>query len=165
VRLFRRSRFTRLRDGSYRLRFDPQERALLATLPDQMTALLLSGETEAAAVRLFPPAYADDAAMDAEYQSLMREELVRRRLEAVETLRASADEEVLTEEQLSAWVRVLNDVRLVLGTVLDVNEEESVLDVEPDAPDTPQRVAYVVLSEIVDDAVGALTAGLPPPTQ
>ena len=31
----------------------------------------------------------------------------------------------LTEDELLAWLRSLNDVRLVLGTILDVSEEDA----------------------------------------
>jgi hypothetical protein len=115
-------------------------------------------------VRLFPPAYLEEAELDAEYHRLMRDELVRRRLDAVATLRDTVDGDHLTAEQLHAWARVLNDVRLVLGTLLDVSEDTDVLAVAPEADDATQRVVYVVLSSIVDDAVEALSAGLPPPS-
>jgi hypothetical protein len=163
VPLFRRSRFTRTREGRWRVRLESGEEALLRGLPDQLQGLL-AGNGGESTVRLFPPAYAQDAEMDAEYQRLMRDELVRRRLEAVATVRESLGHDELTDDELHAWARVLNDVRLVLGTVLDVSEDSDVLDVAPGAPDTGQRVLYVVLSAIVDDAVGALSGALPPPT-
>jgi hypothetical protein len=158
--------FTRTRAGDYKLRLDPAERALLSNLPDQLEALLSSPspELEDAAVRLFPPAYVGDQERDAEYQRLMRSELVRRRIEAVAMVRETLDAPRLTAEQLDAWLRVLNDVRLVLGTVLDVSEDEDPTDIDPEAEDAPQRVAYVMLSALVSDAVDALTGALPPPT-
>ena len=159
VRL-RKSRFDRARGGGFRVRLAPDERALLASLPDQLEALVAGG-VGPGTVRLFPPAYAQDAEMEAEYQQLMREELVRRRMEAVGMVRDTIDAERLTEEQLHAWVRVLNDVRLVLGTLLDVSEDSDVLDADQEGPDYGQRVVYVVLSDIVDDGVSALAGTLP----
>ena len=166
--LFSRSRFAAVRGGSYAVRLDPQERALLTTLPDQLESLLVADGPEGAEaapglIRLFPPAYLHEHELDAEYQRLMRDELIRRRLEAVATVRDSLTATRLTPEQLHAWARVLNDVRLVLGTLLDVSEDTDILHgVDPDAADAPLRVAYVVLSSIVDDAVQALSAALPP---
>lgn len=164
-----RPHFVRTRSGDYKLRLDPDERTLLATLPDQLQALLETGGPGAGAaglgmVRLFPPAYLEEHELDAEYHRLMREELVHRRLEAVAVLRETIDADRLTAEQLDAWVRVLNDVRLVLGTLLDVSEDQDPLDVDPEAEDAPQRLAYVVLSNLVADAVDALSGSLPPPT-
>lgn len=162
---FRRPRFTPTAAGTYTLHLSRDERALLATLPDQLEALLATGEGDAALGRLFPPAYAADRDLDAEYQRLMHEELVRRRMEALATLRDTIDAPKLTGDQLDTWMRVLNDVRLVLGTLLDVSEDTDVLDADLDGEDAAQRVAYVVLSSIVDDAVEALAGALPPASQ
>jgi len=165
VSLFRRSRFTAVRGGGIRVRLDPTERAVLAGLPDQLDALLAGGGgDEPGLVRLFPPAYVGDPELDDEYHRLMRDELVRRRIEAAGTLRQTVMADEITEDQLHAWVKILNDVRLVLGTLLDVSEDTDVLDVDPQADDAAQRVVYYVLSAIVDDGVQALTRGLPPPT-
>jgi hypothetical protein len=162
VGLFRRPRFTRAAGGGYTLHLTRDERALIATLPEQLEALL-AADHDAAATRLFPPAYVAEPELDEEYQRLMHEELVRRRLESLGTLRDTVDANKLTAEQLDSWMRVLNDARLVLGTLLDVSEDTDVLDADLGADDGAQRVAYVVLSSIVDEAVDALTAQLPPP--
>jgi Domain of unknown function (DUF2017) len=159
--LFSRRRFTRLGSGEYNVRLRPEERALLSTLPEQLDALVASGRT-AATMRLFPPAYSDEPGMDAEYQRLMSDELVRRRQASLGVVRETLGRDRLTEAELQAWVTVLNDVRLVLGTLLDVSEDVEVLSVGPESEDMPQRVAYLVLSEIVDEGVRALSAGLPP---
>ena len=164
--LLRRGRFVRTRAGDYRVRLDADERELLATLPDQLEGLLNAGGPEAGdlgMVRLFPPAYLEDASCEAEYRALMRDELVRRRLESVATLRATLVADQLTDAELYAWVRVLNDVRLILGTILDVSEDTDVLDVASTAGDAPQRVVYYVLSGLVDEAVTALAGGLAAP--
>jgi hypothetical protein len=160
------SHFARTRAGDYKLRLEPGERALLEHLPDQLEELLTASTTSVddAAARLFPPAYVGDAERDAEYQRLMRTELVRRRVEALETVRSTLDAARLTASELDAWLRVLNDVRLVLGTVLDVSEDEDPMDIDPAAPDAGQRIAYMMLSGLVSDAVDALAGALPPPT-
>jgi len=164
---FARPHFVRTRAGDYKLRLSEDERALLRSLPDQLQTLLEAGGPDSGVegigmVRLFPPAYLEDRDRDEEFHRLMREELVNRRLEALGVLRDTIGGDRLTEEQLGAWMRVLNDVRLVLGTLLDVSEDRDPLDVDPEAPDVPQRVAYVVLSELVADAVDALSGALPP---
>ena len=162
--LFTRRRFTRAADAGFSVRLREEERALLASLPDQLQALLAGGRSEAT-TRLFPPAYATDADLDAEYQRLMGDELVQRRMDVLATFRDTVDRDHLTEPELAAWVGVLNDVRLVLGTLLDVSEDRDVLDVDPDAEDVTQRVVYVVLSEIVEEGVLALSGALPPPSR
>ena len=70
--------------------------------------------------RLFPTAYHDDPERDREYQQLVRDELLERRLAALATVEATAAADELDEEQLTGWLTALNDLRLVLGTRLDV---------------------------------------------
>ena len=160
----RRRRFSGSGTGEFVVRLPPAERDILAALPDQLAALVADGPSPVT-VRLFPPAYGGDEELDAEFQRLMGDELVRRRTEAAELVRDTITKERLTEAELSAWVGVFNDVRLVLGTALDVSEQSDVLDVDPEAEDLPLRVTYVLLSEIVFDAVQALSGALPPPSR
>jgi len=108
--------------------------------------------------RLFPPAYGADEAREAEYQRLMRSELADRHLEALRTLEETLDAPRLDQDQLTAWLRALNDVRLVLGTRLDVTEDMSRdFEFDPDDPNTPGLLLYVWLSELVAEAVEALS--------
>jgi hypothetical protein len=165
----RRTHFVRTGSGDYKLRLSKEERDMLASLPDQLEALLVAGGPDSGAeglgmVRLFPPAYLDDRSLDEEYHRLMRDELVRRRLESLSVVRETVRAERLDDAQLNAWMRVLNDARLILGTVLDVSEDSDVLDVDPESPDLPQRVLYLLLTGLVDEAVSALAGGLPPPS-
>ena len=44
------------------------------------------------------------------------------------------DADRLTEEQLLSWLGVLNDLRLVLGTRLEITEESSEADFAADDP-------------------------------
>ena len=155
---FQGSRFAHKRDGTFKLTLAPDERALLAALPDQLESLLTADDPGLAGKRLFPPAYPDDAERNGEYQRLMRDELVRGRVEALAIVRDTIAAERLTADQLDAWIRAINDARLVLGTLLDVSEEQDPLDVDPESADVHQRIAYVVLSGIVADAVDALAA-------
>ena len=162
--LFRRRRFVRTATGDFTVRMGPEERALLASLPEQLAALVADGPSPAT-TRLFPPAYAAAPEMEKEYQRLMSDELVRRRQDTLAVVRDSIGRDQLTEAELHAWVGACNDIRLVLGTVIDVSEDSDVLDVDPEADDVPLRVAYAMLSEIVYDAVEGLSRALPPPTR
>ncbi len=74
--------------------------------------------------RLFPTAYPDDPEKDAGYQILARGELIETRHSAIDTVRASAEAEELDGESLDAWMRVVNDLRLVLGTHMDLSEDD-----------------------------------------
>jgi hypothetical protein len=117
----RAARIRRGRDGRYRLRLPAGERALLRDLPRQVIELVAAGDPSAR--RLFPPAYPDDEQAEAEYQQLMRHQLLDHHRRALEVMEETLDADHLDEEQLLAWLSALNDLRLVLGTRLDVTEE------------------------------------------
>lgn len=64
----------------------------------------------------------------------------------------------LTEEQAQAWLRALNDVRLALGTRLDVTEEvhTEIAGMPEDDPRFPAFVTYDWLTYLQDTLVRAL---------
>lgn len=155
-----RPRLSRAADGTYRLRLSGDERAVLGNLVGQLRELLSAGQ-DPTLRRLFPPAYADDEAKDAEYRAMVGDDLLARRLWAVEVVESTLGEKRLTEEQVTAWMGAVNDLRLVLGTRLDV--DESVEHIDPSDPDAPLMAAYAWLGWLLSDVVDALARSLPPP--
>jgi hypothetical protein len=154
--MLRRGPITRTRDGDYRLRLAPEERDVLRGMPDQLRRLM--AEDDPGLKRLFPPAYLDDAERDAEYRRLMREELVNRRLESLAMVEATVDADRLSEEQLNAWMKVINDLRLVIGTSLDVQEDDDpAQQLAPDDPLAPMQAMYWFLSYLLEASIAALS--------
>src|SRR5437660_11323002 len=119
--MLNRKRVKRLRSGRFSVRLPEDERELLRRLPGQLRELL--GTDDPSLRRLFPPAYLDDPERDAEYQRLMREDLLARHADALGRLEATADATRLAEDELLAWMRALNSLRLVLGTRPGVSED------------------------------------------
>jgi hypothetical protein len=157
VALFRRRPlFERRPDGHFVLHLAADERELLAGLADQLGALL-DGEPEDPALRrLFPAAYHDDAEREAEWQVLMGDDLRESRRAALETLRATAARDDLTEDEVTAWMQAVNAIRLVLGTRLDVSEEDT--GGRPaDDPNAPAFALYGFLSYLLDRTVDSLS--------
>ena len=159
--VFRRSPVERTRSGDYRLRLSRKERVLLRMLLAEL-ATLLEEPDGADLRRLFPPA-SDDPDRDAEYRGLVRDQLVDGRARALETLERTLTAEKLTPEEADAWLRVLNDLRLILGTRLDVTEETMLGELDPNDPNTHQYAVYAYLSWLQEELVRALAAGLPAP--
>lgn len=154
--MLRRRPISRAGDGSYRVRLSPDERQVLHALPDHLRQMLAGDDPSL--VRLFPPAYVDDPERDAEYQRYMRDELVKRRLESLATLEASVDADRLSEEQLGAWLKVFTDLRLVIGTILDVSEDEDPFDrLGPDNPQAAMVALYLFLTGLQEAAITALS--------
>jgi hypothetical protein len=146
-------------DGAYNLRLSAGERELLAELADQLEELVDAGPDDPLARRLFPVAYPDDEKREAEYRLLAGEELRSSRRAALETMRSTATANVLTEEEVGAWLQSVNALRLVLGTRLDVKEDDTG-EVDPADPDADARVLYHYLSALADQIVTSLSTGL-----
>jgi hypothetical protein len=142
--------------GGVELRLGNEERALLMGLAAELRALLDGEPDDPALRRLFPPAY-DDEADERGFRELTADSLLDGRREALELLSRTADRQRLTAEEADAWLRALNDLRLVLGTRLDVRE-----DTFADAPDLsdPRGQALAVygyLSWLQEQLVHALS--------
>ncbi len=154
----RRRWVRRVGPGRYAVRLSDQERELFASLVDQLRALLTDSTDDPHVRRLFPTAYHDDAERDREYQQLARDDLLTRRLAALDVIAGTLDAGELDEAQLSAWMGGVNDLRLVLGTVLDVSEDGT--PPGPNDPEAPTFAVYGYLTEVLDSIVEALTDGL-----
>jgi hypothetical protein len=141
-------------DGDYQLRLSAQERDVLRSLPSQLRQLLQSDDP--ALLRLFPPAYAEDPDREDEYRRLMKEELLSRRLEALAVFEETVDAKRLNEEQLNVWMRVINDLRLVFGTILDVSEDEDPDSFSDDDPQAAMRSLYWYLAVLLESSIEAL---------
>ncbi len=158
--LFRRHRmFVPRSGGRFQVKLSAEAKRGIVALAEELEAIQSTDRPEVR--RLFPTAYADDAERDAGYQVFARDQLIEQRREAVDIIRRTADAEFLTVEELSAWMGVLNDLRLVIGTMLDVSEDDH--DIDLGSPDADSQLLYRYLGEVVHGIVEALTTALPEP--
>jgi hypothetical protein len=148
------------REGGYRLRLSDGERELLRTLPGELRALLGSERDDPSLRRLFPPAYERDEEGEAEYRGLMADELLEGRRAALRLVQETAGRDRLTAEELDAWLRALNDLRLVLGTRLDVTEEMYEAELDPAHPQAYELSIYAYLSWLQEQLVAAAAGEL-----
>ncbi len=150
-------RIRRNRKGQFEIRLAGPERELLRSLGPQMREVINDEDDDAAVARLFPVAYRDDPDRENEFRLLARDELRSSHLAALATLEESAGAERLDEEQLLAWMRAINDVRLVLGTRLDVSEEGDERPVDAADPRAPAFAVYDFLTWLQGEIVDALS--------
>ncbi len=160
--IFRNRAVKRRSDGTFVQSFHRSIPELLVDLGGQLEDVLDSDDPDLR--RLFPTAYPDDPEKDAGYQILARSELSDARRIAVATVRRTHDNEVLTEDELTDWMALTNDLRLVIGTKLDVGEDDSYADLDPDDPRLPILEIYHVLGSVLHEIVEALSDALPEPT-
>jgi hypothetical protein len=133
-----------------------QEQGLLRGLAADLVETLGAAPGDPWLRRLTPPAYDDDAD-ERGYREIMGAELLNGRMQALELLAATAGSEQLSAEEAEAWLRALNDLRLVLGTRLDV-QEGSLLDrIDSDDPDAAGLAVYAYLSWLQEQLVEALS--------
>lgn len=148
--MFERRLVRRARDGSYEVRLPAGERQVLAdVLPQLRAALQGDASADPAFKRLFPVAYAHDPEHEAEYRELVGDELLTKRLANVDTVLATLDAERVSEDELFAWMGAVNDLRLVLGTRLDVSEETD-LDVGTEHPEAAAYALYAYLGWLLE---------------
>lgn len=148
----------RTRRGDFELGLGSKERDVLRALPAQLRELIEHEDpsSDPAMARLYPPAYLDDPIENLEYERMATDELTAGRRASIDSMEASIGAERLTEEQVLAWLGVLNDLRLVLGTRLDVTEETTDDDFPIDDPRAPAWALYGYLTWLVDGIVRAL---------
>jgi hypothetical protein len=149
----------RRRDGRYAIKLDPGVRAVLVTMAEQLAPVI--GPDEPMTRRLFPPAYAgeDEQGREAEYRNLVDTALVNHHRDAFALMASTAQADILTEEELSAWLSAVGSLRLVLGTRLDVSEDMEAPD--PEDPSAPEYALYELLGQLQYLMIEVLAAGLP----
>ena len=146
------------------LNLEAHERRILGSLVAE-----LRGELEdpagmapgGALARLYPPAFPDDPAASAEYADLVHADLAETRRDRVAVVEATLDEPSLDEPQATAWLGVLNDARLVLGTSLGFEEDAPDELPDQDDPDAMRYAVFAYLGWLVGAFTDALAEGLP----
>lgn len=127
-------------EGSVTIRFSEDEAELLRRLLAEMETLLgARSERDPVVGRLFPRAY-ETKKEEESYRSLVGDELVTAKKANLRTAgdmlgREGAAEAALSEDQAEAWLALLTDLRLAIGTRLDITEEKMSEDIDPDDPE------------------------------
>lgn len=157
--LIPRRPFRRRRDGLFEVNLDPDEREVVRVLLERLRDLLIADDPNLR--RLFPVAHADDPEQEAAYRELAHGQLVESRFVAIETVESTLEADLVDEAQLTAWMQAINSLRLVIGTLLDVDEDG--LDLEPDDPRADSYLLYEQLGRLLGLIVWSLSASLPEP--
>ncbi|NEA20895.1 DUF2017 domain-containing protein [Actinomadura bangladeshensis] len=168
-----------------RVRLEADEAALLRTMMEQLLALIgdaPAADDELAAMgiaenaekpddpvlaRLFPDAYRDDGEAAGEFRRYTEMGLRDGKREAAGMVLGALTDEgadvVLDDEQAQGWLRALNDVRLALGTRLDITEDwyDQADRMDPLDPRATLFTVYEWLTMLQDGLVQVLWEPLP----
>jgi Domain of unknown function (DUF2017) len=149
---------SRSEDGGVDVALAAELRGFLKDLTRQFRELIGSEQAadDAAIARLAPTAYPDDPLRNLQFDDTAGRSLADGRLQALDVVERTAEAEHLTDEEAEAWMRALNDARLVFGTRLEIVEEDDVEALAKD-PEKAETVAvYLALTELVAMLVEAL---------
>lgn len=155
------------RDGAVRVRLAPPEADTLASLlTDLINALQPDGLDRDDPVfrRLYPDGYQSNAEAADAFRALTESTLHSERLERAEQCRSGLAEAGrdthhridarLDPEAAERWLRVLNDMRLAIGTRIGITEDDE-FDFDPQAEGAMPRALYAYLTGIQDALVRA----------
>lgn len=155
-------RAVRLPDGRIEMRLGSREREILAGLLEDLGGLLAAdAPPDAALVRLHPPAVPGDPRASAEFDDLVRSDLDDDRQARLAVVAATLEDPSLDEGQATAWLGVLNDLRLIAGTRLGITEENEREPIDESGPDAERLVTFAWLGWLEEQLVDALASGLP----
>jgi len=149
--------------GGWTIWFAAGEISELEKLPDELRKVLTNPDFSRSVIaRLFPQAYRHDPEREAEFQRLLRNDLLQRKLEGVEafekTLAARRETKKLlgfslvqvdlAAEDLTLWMGFFHDMRLVIGTRLDITDQSWEKGVDPRNPRAEEfnllhKLAYI----------------------
>jgi Domain of unknown function (DUF2017) len=149
-------RLVKRRGDGYELRLLGRQKTTLHESLDALRQLLIAENpaSDPGVARLFPPAYPDDLLRNLDFERGAGNALLAERLAGLDEADTALDAARVTEEQLFTLMRALNDVRLVLGTRLELTEDTR----RQDLPDDEARETYDLymwLSFVFDQLVSA----------
>jgi hypothetical protein len=155
----------RAKGGRLVARFDRAEAGVVGLLLDQLEQLLLADRADSTGdpviARLFPAGHRSDRAIAEDYRDLTESTLRGGKADDLATVRATlpvdGGEVRLDLDQAGAWLRTSNDLRLALGTRLDITEESEPPEEIVDEGDH-QLAVYYWLTALQGSLVDALVA-------
>ena len=125
----------RREDGGIRIVLRADLAEAMRTLPERLREVLERPDvSQRVAARLFPKAH-DDPAEEAEYRRLVGTDLIKKKLAGLGAFEASLDrlkprrwrsgssELFLRPDEVDAWLGFINDMRLLIGTELGIEDE------------------------------------------
>ena len=123
--------FRAARGGNIVARLDPAEATVVGLLLDQLEQLLAADAEDVGddpvLARLLPDGHRGDAEIAADYREMTESALRSGKADDLAVVRATlpvgGEDLRLDVEQATAWLRSANDLRLALGTRLDIRDD------------------------------------------
>jgi hypothetical protein len=160
--------FRAARSGELVAGLEAAEAGILGLLLDQLEQLLTADADDVGddpvLGRLFPDGHRSDPELAADYRELTESSLRSAKADDLAMVRASLPAEGgevrLDADQAGAWLRTSNDLRLALGTRLDISEDTEPPE-EMAGEEDQQLAVYYWLTAVQGSLVDALVAARP----
>ncbi len=155
--------FRAARGGGVVARLDPAEATVVGLLLDQLEQLLAADAEDVGddpvLARLLPEGHRGDPEIAADYREMTESALRSGKADDLAvvraTLPAAGGEVRLDADQAAAWLRSTNDLRLALGTRLDIGEDTEPPE-EITGEEDQQLAVYYWLTALQGSLVDAL---------
>ena len=115
---------TPLKNGAFKVETPDWQIQIFRQLSQELKTVL-SERNSYLTTRLFPVAYQSDKAANAEYEQLTHEELLQSHLASLELIEGISTDKEVSEHTLIKLMQGINILRLVLGTRLKIDDENS----------------------------------------
>jgi hypothetical protein len=153
------------RGGDVVARLDPAEATVVGLLLDQLEQLLAADADDVGddpvLARLLPDGHRGDPEIAADYREMTESALRGAKADDLAVVRATlpagGGEVRLDADQASAWLRSTNDLRLALGTRLDIRDDTEPPE-EITGEEDQQLAVYYWLTAMQGSLVDALVA-------
>ena len=155
----------RFRHGDVVARLDSAEAGIVGLLLDQLEQLLAADADDVAGdpvmERLLPDGHRSDPELAADYRELTESSLRSGKSDDLAIVRATlpdgGGEVRLDPDQAASWLRTSNDLRLALGTRLDITEDSEPPE-DVTSEEEQQLAVYYWLTGLQGSLVDALVA-------
>ena len=148
---------TPLKNGAFKVETPDWQIQILRGLAQELTTVISDGNSSLT-TRLFPVAYQSDKAANEEYKQLTHEELLQSHLAALELIEEISTNKEVSEHTLIKLMQGINILRLVLGTRLKIDDEnsESSSEISESHPDHNLWLIFHLLGEILSIIVDSI---------
>jgi hypothetical protein len=159
-------RVVRTGDDEIALRLTAAERSILEGLLEDLDAAIAAPAPDGPPAdpvrrRLYPSAVPHDELADASFRRLVQADIEAGRRDRLGVVRATLDSATIDDGTADAWLHTLNDLRLVMGTRLEVTDETESRPLDPRDPDVAAKTVYAYTGWLLGQFVDVLAASLP----
>jgi hypothetical protein len=142
--------------GGVRVRIEGDEAELLRRLITELQTLLEADvpREDPVVARIFPDAFEEEEDRRA-YRDMVDDDLRAQKLGAMRTVSETLEGATLSDDEVDAWLVTLTDMRLAIGTRLDVDEEQMAAELDPDDPSTASMAVLHWLGFLQESIVQA----------